>query len=338
VLAEDRIAQLEAQLGALKVQTQKSHHRVRNQLQSLVGLLRAGAAPGRSPDELIDTAVWRVLAFAAVYGLLARADDESVELGALIEQLVASQRVGASLDIDLRTDARVQTPIMLTPEEALPLAVAIAELLCTAVQTMAAQTGPPVSVQLLRVGESLQLDIVSPRSTQAPPPSDLPWLKELLAAARVDLELLQQEDRLTARLRLNAPAREAPVRARDATRVLVVDDDAVSLRLLARTLESESMTVLPAEHAEGAWAVLERDIPDLVVTDVSLPGVNGLDLARRLRDDQRLRGVPIIALSGYTEEYSEREALEAGCDAYVRKPVDTRRLAQLLRGFLEGKP
>ncbi len=109
--------------------------------------------------------------------------------------------------------------------------------------------------------------------------------------------------------------------------VLIIDDHPVNLRLAAQVLKAGGHAVLLAEDAEEALDLLERHLPDLVLTDIALPGMDGLELTRRLKSDPRLRHLPVVALTASAMRGDEARVLKAGCDAYISKPVNTRELA-----------
>lgn len=112
--------------------------------------------------------------------------------------------------------------------------------------------------------------------------------------------------------------------------ILIIDDNPVNLKLAALVLQSSGQMVIQAEDAEQALALLETRMPDLVLTDVALPGMDGLELTRRLKADARYRHLPVVALTASAMKRDEMRALEAGCDAYIAKPIDTRNLAAQL--------
>lgn len=109
--------------------------------------------------------------------------------------------------------------------------------------------------------------------------------------------------------------------------VLVVDDHAINLKLAAEVLEWAGYRVLSASSAEEALEVLGRGLPDLILMDVGLPGMDGLTLTRQLKAAPATRRIPIVALTAYAMKGDDQAALAAGCDAYISKPVDTRTLA-----------
>jgi CheY-like chemotaxis protein len=119
--------------------------------------------------------------------------------------------------------------------------------------------------------------------------------------------------------------------------ILVIDDNPVNLKLAAEVLLADGHAVIRAEDAEQALSLLERQMPDLVLTDIALPRMDGLELTRRLKGDPRYQHLPVIALTASAMKGDEARVLEAGCDAYIAKPIDTRTLsAQIVR--LLGTP
>lgn len=104
-----------------------------------------------------------------------------------------------------------------------------------------------------------------------------------------------------------------------AKRILLVDDDALMRRSLAFNLERNGYTVQTAANAEDGLAMVEKDRPDLVVLDIGLPGMDGLEALRHLRDQE---GMPVILLTARRRELDEVLGLELGADDYIAKPFD----------------
>jgi len=119
-------------------------------------------------------------------------------------------------------------------------------------------------------------------------------------------------------------------------RILVVDDHAANLKLISFVLQARGFDVLVAQDADEARAVLERELPALILMDVQLPRVDGLTLTRSLRADERFAHVPIVAVTAYAMASDRCAALEAGCTAFVAKPIETRALGALVRRLVEG--
>jgi CheY-like chemotaxis protein len=118
--------------------------------------------------------------------------------------------------------------------------------------------------------------------------------------------------------------------------ILIVDDNAINLKLLRLTLKVEGYDVQTAVDAEQAMAVLTGFRPRLVLMDLQLPGMDGLDLTRRLKADPATRDAIIVAVTAYAMKGDEQRALDAGCDGYVTKPIDTRTLPEIVARYLAG--
>ena len=116
-------------------------------------------------------------------------------------------------------------------------------------------------------------------------------------------------------------------------RILVVDDNTSNLRLFDLLLRSE-YAVETVTSAEEALAAIQRCCPDLILMDVQLPGMDGLTLTRRLRQDVSLGGVPIVALTAYAMVEDRDRALAAGCVGFISKPIDTRTFSATIEEHL----
>ena len=119
--------------------------------------------------------------------------------------------------------------------------------------------------------------------------------------------------------------------------VLIVDDNPANLKLLRVLLAAESYEIRTANTSEEALTVLESFHPRLVLTDIELPGMDGLDLARRLKSNPATRDIIVVAITAYGMAGDAEKALDAGCNGYVTKPVDTRTLPATVRLHLESK-
>ena len=108
--------------------------------------------------------------------------------------------------------------------------------------------------------------------------------------------------------------------------ILFVDDNPTNLKLVSDLLEFDGYEIIKAEDAEEAQALLKERLPDLILMDIALPGMDGLTLTRLLKAEQRTRHIPVIALTAFAMKGDEEKAVAAGCDGYVTKPIDTRAL------------
>lgn len=109
-------------------------------------------------------------------------------------------------------------------------------------------------------------------------------------------------------------------------RILVVDDNPTNLKLVSDLLAFDGFEVLKAMDAEEAQVVLTVVLPDLILMDIALPGMDGLTLTRLLKAEARTRHIRIVALTAFAMKGDEQKALDAGCDGYITKPIDTRGL------------
>jgi two-component system, cell cycle response regulator DivK len=116
--------------------------------------------------------------------------------------------------------------------------------------------------------------------------------------------------------------------------ILIVDDTPVNLKLTRILLVNEGYTVLTAASAEEALELLRNYHPRLILADIQLPGIDGLEMTRRIKQDERTRDIPVVALTAFAMKGDEQKAMEAGCDGYITKPIDTRTLGDRIRQLL----
>ncbi len=117
--------------------------------------------------------------------------------------------------------------------------------------------------------------------------------------------------------------------------ILVVDDNPTNLKLARLTLSVEGYQVKTAVDAEQAQAILETFRPRLILMDIQLPGMDGLELTRILKSDPHTQAIVVLAVTAYAMKGDEELALQAGCDGYVTKPIDTRTLSATVAKYLE---
>ena len=121
--------------------------------------------------------------------------------------------------------------------------------------------------------------------------------------------------------------------------ILIVDDTPVNLKLTRMLLEHEGYKVRTAASAEEALELLETFHPRLVLADIQLPGMDGLEMPRHIKADPRNGDVWVVALTAYAMKGDEERAMQAGCDGYITKPIDTRALGAKLREYIDrGHP
>jgi CheY-like chemotaxis protein len=120
---------------------------------------------------------------------------------------------------------------------------------------------------------------------------------------------------------------------------LIADDDADILMLISLTLERDGYEVVTAKNGLAALESASDRVPHLVVLDLMMPGIDGCEVTRRLREREATRDVPIMIVTAFAEESQAAKALAAGADAYLRKPFAPRDLlAKTASLLLERRP
>ena len=118
-------------------------------------------------------------------------------------------------------------------------------------------------------------------------------------------------------------------------RVLIVDDNAINIELARHVLESDGLEVQGACDAIAAMAGVESFQPDLILMDIQMPGMDGLQLSRRLKSDPTTWHVVIVAFTAYAMKGDEAKMRAAGCDGYIPKPIDVATFASHVRSQLK---
>ena len=120
--------------------------------------------------------------------------------------------------------------------------------------------------------------------------------------------------------------------------ILIVDDHPTNLKLASEVLQAAGYEVQRAADAEQALAVLQQALPDLILMDIALPGMNGLELTRKLKEDEATRQIRVVALTAFAMKGDDQKARDAGCDGYIAKPINTRRLPLQVAEYLQRGP
>jgi two-component system cell cycle response regulator DivK len=125
-------------------------------------------------------------------------------------------------------------------------------------------------------------------------------------------------------------------------KILIVEDNPENMRMIEMCLRAESYTLLKAVNGEDALEVAKKERPDLIIMDIRLPKMSGLEVTRQLREIPEFSRTPILAITAYAMKGDKEKALDAGCDAYLSKPIKARDLPSLIAEMLlprqeEGK-
>jgi CheY-like chemotaxis protein len=120
--------------------------------------------------------------------------------------------------------------------------------------------------------------------------------------------------------------------------ILIVEDNPANQLLVSAVLEREGYVIVLAGSALEARAVIDRRLPNLILMDVQLPGIDGLTFTRQLKSDPVTADIPVVALTALAMSGDRERTLEAGCVGYISKPINTRTFADEVRGYLRPKP
>lgn len=121
-------------------------------------------------------------------------------------------------------------------------------------------------------------------------------------------------------------------------KILVVEDDQDNREMVVKALNFHGYQVIEAVDGEEVIEKARAENPDLILLDIYLPKMDGYEVARRLKGDRGLRHIPIIALTAHAMKGNREEALAAGCDGYIPKPIDVRELPKQIEYFLKPNP
>jgi two-component system cell cycle response regulator DivK len=109
-------------------------------------------------------------------------------------------------------------------------------------------------------------------------------------------------------------------------KILVVEDNPMNMRLMEMTLSTRDYTLLKATDGQEALDIAGKERPDLIIMDINLPGMSGLEVTKKLRETPAFSNTPIIGITAYAMKGDKEKVLESGCDVYLSKPINTREL------------
>ncbi len=117
-------------------------------------------------------------------------------------------------------------------------------------------------------------------------------------------------------------------------RVLIVEDNELNMKLFHDLLEAHGMSILMVRNGIDAWTVAKTERPDLIVMDIQLPEMSGLEVTERIKSDPDLRPIPVIAVTAFAMKGDEERIRAAGCEAYLSKPISIDRFISTVKSFL----
>jgi two-component system cell cycle response regulator DivK len=118
--------------------------------------------------------------------------------------------------------------------------------------------------------------------------------------------------------------------------VLIVEDNELNMKLFHDLLEAHGYSTIGTRNGIEALDLARKHRPDLILMDIQLPEVSGLEVTKRLKDDQDLRHIPVIAVTAFAMKGDEERVLAGGCEAYLSKPISVGKFMETVRQFLGG--
>ncbi|TRL34464.1 response regulator [Methylosinus sporium] len=116
--------------------------------------------------------------------------------------------------------------------------------------------------------------------------------------------------------------------------VLIVEDNELNMKLFNDLLEAHGHSTLQTKSGVEAIALARSHSPDLILMDIQLPEISGLEVTRWLKDDEQLRSIPIIAITAFAMKGDEEKIRQGGCEAYLSKPISVARFLETVNAFL----
>ena len=127
-----------------------------------------------------------------------------------------------------------------------------------------------------------------------------------------------------------APSEEA----QESKTILIVEDNELNMQLFNDVLEVKGYQTLQSRNGLDALKIARESKPDLILMDIQLPGISGLDVAKSIKEDRNLKTIPIIALTAFAMKGDEEKIRQGGCEDYLAKPISTSGLLEIIEKYL----
>jgi two-component system cell cycle response regulator DivK len=119
--------------------------------------------------------------------------------------------------------------------------------------------------------------------------------------------------------------------------VLIVEDNELNMKLFNDLLEAHGYRVLQTREGLSALDIARQHKPDLILMDIQLPEVSGIEVTKWLKEDDELRSIPVVAVTAFAMKGDEQKIREGGCEAYISKPISVASFLSTINGFFEVK-
>ena len=118
-------------------------------------------------------------------------------------------------------------------------------------------------------------------------------------------------------------------------KILVIEDNALNMKLVVTLLRLSQFEIIEAKDAEDGLKLAHIHRPNLILMDIQLPGMSGLQATQVIKKDAELKDVPVVALTSYVMEGDKDKIINAGCDGYIPKPIDTRHFLETISAYID---
>lgn len=119
------------------------------------------------------------------------------------------------------------------------------------------------------------------------------------------------------------------------TKILYIEDDPINKFLVKKVLSSSGFEVFEASNGEEGIKMAENVMPNLILMDMQMPGLDGYEATRRIRKNETMNGLPIIALTAHALPGDKEKCLAAGCDGFIAKPIDVKNFVSQISAFIK---
>ena len=119
--------------------------------------------------------------------------------------------------------------------------------------------------------------------------------------------------------------------------VLIVEDNELNMKLFHDLLDAHGYQTLQTKDGMEALAMVRQHRPDLILMDIQLPEVSGLEVIKWIKEDDNLRSIPVVAVTAFAMKGDEEKMREGGCDAYIAKPISVGKFIETVKHFLDVK-
>jgi two-component system, cell cycle response regulator DivK len=116
--------------------------------------------------------------------------------------------------------------------------------------------------------------------------------------------------------------------------VLIVEDNELNMKLFNDLLEARGYRVLQTRSGHEVLSLARANRPDLILMDIQLPEISGLDVTRWLKDDEQLKSIPVVAITAFAMKGDEERIRQGGCEAYVSKPISVPKFIEIIKTYL----